>query len=61
MYLIHENQGCISGIGSTNPVYITRAPMKTAPGAIEAVRVRDIAPIVLNTMDPATKLTKANK
>jgi hypothetical protein len=40
---------------------MTKAPMKTAPGAIEAVRVLDMAPMVRNTIDPATKLTNANR
>jgi len=35
--------------------------MKTAPGAMDAVRVRDIAPIVLKIIDPAIKLVKANR
>lgn len=61
MYLTHCSQGRMSGIGITKPVYITREPMKTAPGAMDAVRVRDIAPIVLKIIDPAIKLVKANR
>lgn len=50
----------MSRIGTVKPVYITKASMKTAAGAIAPARVLERAPMLRKSMLIASEQTKLN-